>query len=83
MSAGVIASTGLAILVLVVPAALVLWSRSATMFSGKGLALYDGPSVLDVDPEDEGVPEVGLSDEEEAAWQELTEISWNMPHRAS
>lgn len=86
MSAGVVISVGLAVLFLAAPVALLFWARSATMFSGRTVARYDGPHPLGDEDLSAGAeqrepPDAQLSAEEEAAWEELTKVSWNMPRQ--
>lgn len=80
MSIGVAMSIALAVLVLASPVVILIWARSATMFSGEAIPRYDGP--LPASDELSADPSAGqLSPEEVAAWEGLTKVSWNMPHQ--
>lgn len=81
MGIGALVFFGFAGLCIAVPVGILVWVRSATMFSGRALH-HDGPLREEV-PDDavkEESPE-GLSGEEKSAWDELTSVSWNLPDR--
>lgn len=81
MEIGALVFFGLAVLCLAVPVGILMWVRSATMFSGRS-SHYDGPSgeVMQGDAVEEESIE-GLSGREKAAWDELTRVTWNLPER--
>lgn len=70
---------------LLVPVALVIWSRRARMYSGS-FGSYDGPLVRGSGKEAAVASGVVagrsdgavLSDDERASWEELTRVSWNL-----
>lgn len=79
MSIGAVVCLGFFALSLAAPVVLLVWSRSATMFSGKTPS-YDGPLRGEAHPPcAEEVGEDGLSPDESVAWDELTRVVWNMP----
>lgn len=79
MSIGAVVCLGFVALFLTAPVVLLVWSRSATMFSGKASG-YDGPLGGETHPPcAEEVREDGLSPDESVAWDELTRVVWNMP----
>lgn len=78
MSIGGVVCLGLAVFFLAAPVALVLWARSAKMFSGK-MPDYDGPSRKEAHlPQVAEVRGGGLSSNESLAWDGLTRVAWNM-----